>query len=261
MRTAPVALAHLDDRGRLAQRRAQSPSSRTAILSPVTRASCGAKRFAWPSWKAGSPSPKDSICSRRAAYAWQGAARRRARRHPQPKRADPGERFRPNGFTVTARYRPRLRRSSLPTYPCGCPVATSNSLCTARSASATTPTRSPRSPAACSGPLGRGAPCRGVAPDAQRVPGLDGIELVSLAALTATGGQPDHKGWPSVGVVPYSEWASPDPVPHPYDDGVLLGTHASRGHRSTRSSRCAVSGATGVLRRGGRGDPLTAHGQ
>ena len=86
-------------------------------------------------------------------------------------------------------------------------------------------------------------------------PGLDGIDLVALATLTVNGGQPDHKGWPTADVVPYDEPASSTAVPHPYDDGVLLGTHATRGHevdavvslcRVGRHQEC-FGGATEVI--------------
>jgi hypothetical protein len=61
-------------------------------------------------------------------------------------------------------------------------------------------------------------------------PGRDGRDLVALATLTVRGGRPDRKGWPVVLDVPYDERAADIAVPHPYDPGVLLGTHHSRGH-------------------------------
>jgi hypothetical protein len=61
-------------------------------------------------------------------------------------------------------------------------------------------------------------------------PGRDGRDLVTLATLTVRGGRTDDRGWPTVADVPYFEIASRQAVPHPYDDGVLLGTTASAGH-------------------------------
>jgi ADP-ribosylglycohydrolase len=72
-------------------------------------------------------------------------------------------------------------------------------------------------------------------------PGRDGRDLVSLAALAVKGGEPDDKGWPTNKDVRYTEWASTTVVPHPFDDGVLLGTTASRGHGATAAvAACRV---------------------
>lgn len=64
-------------------------------------------------------------------------------------------------------------------------------------------------------------------------PGRDGRDLVSLATLAVRGGADDAKGWPSGDRVAYSEQALSSVVPHPDDDGVLLGTHASGDHTAT----------------------------
>ena len=56
-------------------------------------------------------------------------------------------------------------------------------------------------------------------------PGLRARDLVAMAALTARRGHPDSSGWPTVGHIEYPDASSAvDPVPHPYDDGVTLGT-------------------------------------
>ena len=57
-------------------------------------------------------------------------------------------------------------------------------------------------------------------------PGLRARDLTHLAALIATGGRGDAQGWPNVDVFDYSGWgpaASVEPVPHPRDPGVVLG--------------------------------------
>ena len=61
-------------------------------------------------------------------------------------------------------------------------------------------------------------------------PGRGAHDLVALATLTLRGGRPHENGWPTADDVHYVEPASSDPVPHPYDEGVVLGTHATRGH-------------------------------
>ena len=79
-------------------------------------------------------------------------------------------------------------------------------------------------------------------------PGLDGRDLVSLATLIVTGGSADAKGWPLATDVPYSEPAAGVPVPHPYDTGVLLGTHRSSGHRTDAVvSMCRVGREQGCF--------------
>jgi len=55
-------------------------------------------------------------------------------------------------------------------------------------------------------------------------PGLRAKELITLAALTASHGHNDSKGWPSTRRMDYSGWETGHrAVPHPHDDGVLLG--------------------------------------
>ncbi len=63
-------------------------------------------------------------------------------------------------------------------------------------------------------------------------PGRRARDLVRLAALTATGGLSDTKGWPDAETVAYGELARPA-VRHPMDDGVLLGTENAIGHHAT----------------------------
>ncbi|MEU4092195.1 ADP-ribosylglycohydrolase family protein [Streptomyces sp. NPDC026673] len=53
-------------------------------------------------------------------------------------------------------------------------------------------------------------------------PGLTGADLVRLALLTARGGNDDHTGWPSAPRLPTGGQEG-FAVPHPHDDGVVLG--------------------------------------
>jgi ADP-ribosyl-[dinitrogen reductase] hydrolase len=66
----------------------------------------------------------------------------------------------------------------------------------------------------------------------RHLPGLPGLrprELVRLAVLAARGGEPDPQGWPQCNLMPYDVAAQPA-VPHPCDEGVLLGNVSNAGH-------------------------------
>lgn len=54
-------------------------------------------------------------------------------------------------------------------------------------------------------------------------PGLRARDLSALAVLTVRGGRPDPDGWPLVDRLPSYAGSSSSVVPHPDDDGVLLG--------------------------------------
>lgn len=54
-------------------------------------------------------------------------------------------------------------------------------------------------------------------------PGLRGRDLARLGILAARGGSDDSQGWPSCRVLDYGV-AARAPVPHPRDEGILLGT-------------------------------------
>ncbi|NUU20932.1 MAG: hydrolase [Streptomycetaceae bacterium] len=59
-------------------------------------------------------------------------------------------------------------------------------------------------------------------------PGLTGADLVRLAVLTARGGRDDAQGWPSAPQTRESKTESPAfAVPHPFDPGVWLGNLAT----------------------------------
>ena len=86
-------------------------------------------------------------------------------------------------------------------------------------------------------------------------PGKDGRDLVAYATLTVRGGHDDNVGWPSTNDVAYADRLSRTPVPHPFDEGVLLGTHRTRDHgadavvsmcRVGRQQRC-FDGATEIV--------------
>ena len=58
-------------------------------------------------------------------------------------------------------------------------------------------------------------------------PGLRAHDLLELAALAVRGGKPDNSGWPTVARMDYSDWGiSPSLTVHPHDAGVLLGSIA-----------------------------------
>lgn len=55
-------------------------------------------------------------------------------------------------------------------------------------------------------------------------PGLRARDLVALAMLTARHGRPDGAGWPTVPVLDYDRYGDTSVVaPHPHDSGVVLG--------------------------------------
>lgn len=232
MRTAPVALANLDDRGRMAQ--AARAVAELTHGDPLAGDSCvlwcEAIRVAVLEGRFAVTAGLDLLpVERRDAWqAWLDDALDVARNRSE---RVPGERFRPNGFTVTALQAAvaAIVTTDVPErMPCR---HLQLALHSAVRIGDDTDTVAAIAGALLGARWGASAVPWGWRRTLNGWPGLDGIELVSLAALAANGGQPDRKGWPTVDVVPYSEWASSDPVPHPYDEGVLLGTHASRGHQ------------------------------
>lgn len=77
-------------------------------------------------------------------------------------------------------------------------------------------------------------------------PGLRAKNLISLAALTASGGHDDGQGWPSVDRVDYSSWRTGQKaVAHPHDGGVLLGGYESAFNGATDAvvSLCRMGSA------------------
>ncbi len=54
-------------------------------------------------------------------------------------------------------------------------------------------------------------------------PGRGATDLMHLALLTVGGGRPDRQGWPGVERMPYDDDASDRWALHPHDDGVVLG--------------------------------------
>lgn len=59
-------------------------------------------------------------------------------------------------------------------------------------------------------------------------PGLRGERLVELAHLAASGGRPTHHGWPERDHLPYTGYnRGPVLVRHPFDEGVWLGNVAA----------------------------------
>ncbi len=232
MRTAPVALARLHDRdqGASAARAVAGLTHGDPLAGDSCVLWCEAIRVAVLEGRFDVTAGLDLLPdSRRDQWrAWLDDAidvdRNRAERVP-------GARFRPNGFTVTALQAAAaaIVTTEVPErMPCrhlqfalhnavrigddtDTVAAIAGGLLGARWGASAVPWRWRR--------------------DLNGWPGLDGIDLVALAALTVNGGTADSKGWPTVGNVPYSEWAASVAVLHPYDDGVLLGTHATRGHQ------------------------------
>ena len=79
-------------------------------------------------------------------------------------------------------------------------------------------------------------------------PGLRAKDLITLAARTAAGGADDKHGWPSIDRLDYAAqgWRTGHPaVPHPHDDGVLLGGYDSAfdSHTDAVISLCRMGSA------------------
>jgi ADP-ribosylglycohydrolase len=55
-------------------------------------------------------------------------------------------------------------------------------------------------------------------------PGLRAADLVRMSVLCATRGTGDERGWPSAPCYPLAPDRVTEPVPHPCDDGVILGS-------------------------------------
>lgn len=256
MRTAPVALAHLDDREKLA-RAARAVASLTHA-DPLAGDSCvlwcEAIRVAVLDGRFDVDAGLDLLpAGRRDQWrAWLDDALdiERNRRERVP-----GARFSPNGFTVAALQAAAAAIVSTQTPDRMACRHLQSALHNAVRIGNDTDTVA----AIAGGLLGARWGASAVPWRWRRAvhgwPGHDGIDLVSLAALTVRGGQPDGKGWPVASDVSYDEPAASTPVPHPHDSGVLLGTHASRGHqvdavvamcRVGRDQAC-FAGATDVV--------------
>lgn len=220
MRTAPVALAHLDDREKLA-RAARLVASLTHA-DPLAGDSCvlwcEAIRIAVLEGRIDVRAGLDLLPEdRRDQWAtWLDEAHTR-----------PAVVFTSNGYTVTALQAAVAAISATPDDNC-------RQLQEALHAAIRIGNDTDTVAAIAGGLLGAKWGASAVPWRWRRAvhgwPGRDSRDLVSLATLTVRGGQADYRGWPTVADVPYAERAASTVVPHPYDPGVLLGTHSSRSH-------------------------------
>lgn len=219
MRTAPVALAHLDDRDQLAH--AARLVARLTCAEPLAGDSCvlwcEAIRVAVLEGRIDVAAGLDLLPEdRRAEWAtWLDDAR-----------TGPA-RFTPNGYTVTALQAALAAITATPAGDC-------HHLQEALHAAIRIGDDTDTVAAIAGGLLGARWGASAVPWRWRRAvhgwPGRDGRDLVSLATLTVRGGRPDRKGWPVADDIGYRERAASTAVPHPSDPGVLLGTHRSRGH-------------------------------
>jgi len=248
MRTAPVALAHLDDRTTCAA--AARAVARLTHADPLAGDSCvlwsEAIRVAVLERRFDVLSGLDLLPeSRRDQWqAWLADALDLGRNLAEPV---PGARFTPNGFTVTALQAavaaiagtgtPPLDPASR-SYPC---LHLQHALANAVRIGNDTDTVA----AIAGGLLGAYWGASALPWPWRRAvhgwPGRDGRDLVALATRAVRDGTDDQKGWPTVEDVAYTERASADVVPHPFDPGVLLGTHRTSAHGATAVvSMCRV---------------------
>lgn len=231
MRTSPVALAHLADRERAAE--AARLVAALTHADPLAGDSCvlwtEAIRVAVTEAEIHVRAGLDLLpASRRGQWSqWLDDATDVERNRAE---SVPGARFVPNGFTVTALQAAVAAVLTTPVpddVPC---LHLQHALHAAVRIGDDTDTVA----AIAGGLLGARWGASAVPWRWRRAvhgwPGTDGARLVDLVTLTARGGRRDGHGWPGGDEVAYTELANDVAVAHPYDDGVLLGTHASRGH-------------------------------
>ncbi len=224
MRTAPVALAHLDDRDLLA--RAARAIAELTHADPLAGDSCvlwcEAIRVAVLDGRIDVRSGLDLLPDARRDQ-WRGWLDEAGR--------EDGRRFTPNGFTVTALQAAVAAvegtAGTARRFPC-------EHLQDALHAAVRIGNDTDTVAAIAGGLLGARWGASAVPWRWRRAvhgwPGRDGRDLVALATLAVHGGRPDDVGWPAVEDVHYAQQASSTVVPHPDDDGVLLGTHRSAQH-------------------------------
>lgn len=226
MRTAAVALAHLDDREHLA--RAARLVAELTHADPLVGDSCvlwcEAIRVAALEARIQVTAGLDLLPDeRRKQWAsWLDEAQTR-----------PAGDFRPNGFTVTAL---QAAVAAIDSTPSGWPYECLH-LQAALHAAVRIGDDTDTIAAIAGGLLGARWGASAVPWRWRRAvhgwPGLDGRDLVSLATLAVNGGHPDHLGWPAGDVVNYVEHVTASTLHHPHDHGVLLGTHATHDHPAT----------------------------
>lgn len=240
MRTAPVALAHLGSRTACAE--AARAVARLTHADPLAGDSCvlwcEAIRVAVLEGRIDVTAGLDLVPDeRRESWAgWLADAadveRNRAERVP-------GERFSPNGFTVAALQAAAAAITSTEAPPEE-PGAGSFACLHLQEAlhAAVRIGHDTDTVAAIAGALLGARWGASAVPWRWRRavhgwPGRDSRDLVSLGVLTVRGGRDDMKGWPSAERIRYFESASATAVPHPFDAGVLLGTHRTVDHDAT----------------------------
>ncbi|WP_238419514.1 ADP-ribosylglycohydrolase family protein [Gordonia sp. 'Campus'] len=239
MRTAPVALAHLDDRDTLAE--AARLVAGLTHADPLAGDSCvlwcEAIRVAVLDGRIDVRAGLDLLPGDRADQwsAWLDAAE-----------SEPPKSFSPNGFTVTALQAAAAAITQTPVSD----TMSCRHLQAALDAAIRIGNDTDTVAAIAGGLLGARWGASAVPwfwrravhgwPERDGRPS-DSHDLVALATLAVRGGEPDDKGWPLVDDVAYSEHAFTEVVPHPFDDGVLLGTHATVDHRADAvMSMCCV---------------------
>lgn len=236
MRTGPVALAHLDDRDRLAQ--ASRLVASLTHADPLAGDSCvlwgEAIRVAVLEGRFDVRAGLDLLPKSRL-HDWSGRLDDAVDIERNLAERVPGARFTPNGFTVTALQAaiaaivttevPPLEPSDL-SFPClhlqaalhnavrigndtDTVAAIAGALLGARWGASAVPWRWRRA--------------------VHGWPGRDGRDLVTMATRIVRG-EEGGIDWVEPAEVPYNDFAAALAVPHPHDDGVLLGTHRAADH-------------------------------
>ncbi|RPA06269.1 hydrolase [Gordonia sp. OPL2] len=252
MRTAPVALAHLDDRDHMAEaaRRVAALTHGDDLAGDSCVLWCEAIRVAVLDGRIDIRGGLDLMPAQRVDQ-WSAWLDDAAINSPNL--------FTPNGFTVTALQAAASAITQTPIPESTACLHLQDSLDTAIRIGNDTDTVA----AIAGGLLGArwGASAvpwrwrRAVHGWPRDDRPSDAHDLVALATLTVRDGRPDSTGWPTTDDVVYRERAATAAIPHPYDDGVLLGTHATTDHHADAVvSMCRVGrrqacfgGATDVV--------------
>jgi ADP-ribosylglycohydrolase/predicted protein tyrosine phosphatase len=222
MRTAPVALAHLDEPEVMAE--AARAVAELTHADPLAGDAC----VLWCTGIATAVREGTFDGIRAGLDLIAAPSRDRWAQWLTEAEQSPPERFNPNGFTVPALQAAyaAVRRTPVPpddpahgSFPC---LHLQQALAAAVRAGDDTDTVAAIAGALLGARWGASAVPFGWRRVVHGWPGLRARDLVSLGVLSARAGEPDGQGWPQCARMPYDD--SPHPaVAHPHDDGVLLG--------------------------------------
>lgn len=222
MRTAPVALAHLDEPAVMAE--AAHAVAELTHADPLAGEAC----VLWCTGIATAVTQGTFDGVRGGLDLLAAPSRDRWAQWLADAEQCPPERFNPNGFTVPALQAAysAIRRTPVPSdEPAvggfGC-LHLQHALAAAVRTGDDTDTVAAIAGSLLGARWGASAVPFGWRRIVHGWPGLRARDLVSLGVLAARAGEPDAQGWPQCARMPYDETPHPA-VAHPFDPGVLLG--------------------------------------